>query len=194
MSAAQRLSTFLQQSRNWIMYRLRLRAPKFWARVEFELPLRPATKVYTEVPASGKVIPNVVYQTWTAPLFGRTHVKALERFRMINADYSFRFFSDADIAAYMEREFGQHPVYDVFKNACFGPLKTDIWRYCILYQRGGVYCDIGKSISMPLKQLIPEGAASGSVLGEARRFTVPAVGRQFPANCSTRVRSTSIGL
>ena len=171
MSAARRVSTFLYQSHQWIMYRLRLRAPKFWARVELELPLRPATRVYTEVPASGKTIPNVVYQTWTAPLFGRTHVKELERFRARNADYAFRFFSDADISAYMAKEYGHHPVYEVFKNACFGPLKTDIWRYCILYQRGGIYCDIGKRIDIPLTQLIPAGATT--VLSWEKRGVSP---------------------
>ncbi len=171
MSAAQRLSIFLSRSHHWIMYRLRLRSPRFWARVECELPLRPATRVYTEVTPSGKLIPNVVYQTWTAPLFGRTHVKELERFRARNADYTFRFFSDADISAYMRAEFHQHPVYEVFQSARFGPLKTDIWRYCILYQRGGVYCDIGKSISIPLAQLIPEGATT--VLSWEKRGVSP---------------------
>ena len=159
MSAVQHISTFIGRSHHWVMYRLRLRAPRFWARIEFELPLRPATRVFTEVPSSGKLIPNVVYQTWTAPFFGRTHVKELERFRFRNPDYAFRFFSDADIAAYMASEFKHHPIYEVFQKACFGPLKTDIWRYCILYQKGGVYCDIGKSIGIPLADLIPEEAS-----------------------------------
>ena len=171
MSPTQKTATFIRRSHHWIMYRLRLRAPRFWARIEFELPLRPASKVYTEVAPSGRVIPNVVYQTWTAPLFGRTHVRELERFRALNADHAFRFFSDADISDYMAREYGQHPVYEVFKNACFGPLKTDIWRYCLLYQRGGVYCDIGKSIGISLTQLIPEGAST--VLSWEKRGASP---------------------
>ena len=171
MSAVQSGYRFSKKALDWVMYRLRLRAPNFWAKIEAELPLRDGTGLYTEVLRSNSAIPNVVYQTWTTPLFGRTHLKHLERFRARNPDHSFRFFSDNDIAAYMEKQFGTHQIFEIFNNCCFGPMRTDIWRYCILLERGGIYCDIGKNIGIPFSQLVQPEATT--VLSWERRGTSP---------------------
>lgn len=54
----------------------------------------------------------------------------------------------------MKEHYGSNPIHEVFAKARFGPLKADIWRYCILYQRGGVYFDINKSVDLPLREMI----------------------------------------
>lgn len=72
----------------------------------------------------------------------------------MNADYSFRFFTDGEAEAYMREKWGTHSIYEIYRNANVGPLKTDIWRYCILFERGGVYCDINKTVTKPLRDLI----------------------------------------
>lgn len=32
--------------------------------------------------------------------------------------------------------------------------KADIWRYCILFREGGIYCDIDSALSVPLQDLL----------------------------------------
>jgi mannosyltransferase OCH1-like enzyme len=148
------MPSFLRKASNWLFYRISIRRPKLVAWLTGELPVRSVSDLYTTVAAWQSKIPNVVYQTWIDPSFGRSHRNALATFRRRNADFSFRFFSDADIDKFMAQQFGDHPIYNVYKNAQFGPLKTDIWRYCLLYRFGGVYCDIGKAIKKPLRDLI----------------------------------------
>lgn len=149
---------FLDKSTHWVLYRIRIRLPALMARIAGELPLRPAENVYTEALSRDSRIPNIVHQTWPECRFGRSHLSAIEQFRKENADFTFRFYNDEDLDAYMEAHWKHHGIYHAYRGALFGPLKTDIWRYCILYDQGGVYCDIGKAIGWRLSSLIPPQA------------------------------------
>ena len=50
---------------------------------------------------------------------------------------------------YMKNNWKNNSIYEVFKNSLVGPLKTDIFRYCILYERGGYYFDISRGCKIP---------------------------------------------
>lgn len=137
-----------------LKHRARLRAPALWARVAGELPLHDISDLFGEVPPKPQAIPNRVHVTWATPHLGKTHAANFAAFRHRNADYAFRFYDDAAIHAFMRDHFADHPILPVFERARFGPLKTDIWRYCVLWIEGGVYCDIGKGLDTPLHQLL----------------------------------------
>ncbi len=115
--------------------------------------------LYTSAPALGRRIPNVVYQTWKQPVLAWRHARALRRFRRLNADYSFRFFDDAQMAAYMKRNFTGHPVLDVFNGISIPTSRADVWRYCILHREGGIYCDIDSALTVPFRQLLADDPA-----------------------------------
>lgn len=99
-----------------------------------------------------KITP-VVYQTWINKYFGKTHFNSLKKFRSLNPDLSFKIFTDQDMEEYMENNWGKNEIYKIFKNALIGPLKTDIFRYCILYDKGGYYFDISRGCKIPLSKL-----------------------------------------
>jgi len=128
-------------------YRISIRYPKPTARLLGELPLRSANHIYTKVKNLEGKIPNAVYQTWESDLLGRSHLRELEKFRAANKDFSFYFFDQKQMDRYMWDFYGHHPIYEVYRNSHFGPLKTDIWRYCLLFERGGVYFDINKMLN-----------------------------------------------
>ena len=93
-------------------------------------------------------IPPVVYQTWEVDYFGKTHFAEIEKFRDINPDLSFELFAKEKLEAYMEDVWGNHPIYPIFKKSKFGPMFADIFRYCILLDKGGFYFDCnGRGIS-----------------------------------------------
>ena len=154
------MKVFLKKAYHWIFYKVSIRQPKAIARLFLELPIRPIGYLYTSVPAWERRIPNTVFQTWITPSLGRSHRHALAQFRYRNADFTFRFFSDADADRFMAEAFGDDPIYEVYRSALFGPLKMDIWRYCMLYHFGGVYCDIGKALKVPIRDLITTDASA----------------------------------
>jgi mannosyltransferase OCH1-like enzyme len=109
---------------------------------------------YTAAPAKSGKIPNVVYQTWKKASLSSLHAHYLKKFRKLNSDYSFRFFDDTMMAEYMENAYNGHSVLDVFRAIRIPASRADIWRYCILYREGGVYCDIDSGLSIPLRVLL----------------------------------------
>jgi mannosyltransferase OCH1-like enzyme len=103
--------------------------------------------------ADSHLIPPTVIQLWAAKSFGKTHSTAIEEFRSINTDISFLLFDDNESNAYIENNWGTHPIHEIYKSSRFGPLKADIFRYCMLYELGGYYFDINKGCSVPLRSL-----------------------------------------
>ena len=103
-------------------------------------------------PPNQKITP-IVYQTWVDNKFGKTHARSLLNFRNINKNLSFKLFTNSMMEQYMQQKWGHKNIYTIFKNALIGPLKTDIFRYCILYDQGGYYFDISRSCKIPLTKL-----------------------------------------
>ena len=103
-------------------------------------------------PPNQKITP-IVYQTWVDNKFGKTHARSLLNFRNINKNLSFKIFTNSMMEDYMQQKWGHKKIYTIFKNALIGPLKTDIFRYCILYDRGGYYFDISRACKIPLTKL-----------------------------------------
>lgn len=140
--------------------RMIARRPGLSARLIGEYPLEQVSD-HTAIaaPLSCK-IPSVLYQTWETNEIGKTHFKALEAFRQRNPELNFVFFDGKQMDAYMAEHYGQHPIYQIYSRGKFGPLRTDIWRYCILLERGGFYMDINKELMRPICNFVrPETTA-----------------------------------
>lgn len=134
---------------NWYLYRLK-------AVVAVEFPLvriddAPATAEYVH-----SRIPPVVHQTWSSNRLGKTHARQIARFRRLNPQLSFRLYDDAQMNAYMQERWSGHPIYDIYLRARYAQLATDIFRYCLIYERGGFYFDISKGLRAPICSLLRE--------------------------------------
>jgi mannosyltransferase OCH1-like enzyme len=53
----------------------------------------------------------------------------------------------------MLKSWGSQSIYLAYKNAKFGQIKADIFRYCIVYELGGYYFDISKGCRVALDTL-----------------------------------------
>jgi mannosyltransferase OCH1-like enzyme len=105
------------------------------------------------------LIPAVCYQTWTNKKFGKTHARELMKFRELNNDISFLLLDDSEVNEYMRSRWGKHQIYGIYTSSLFGPMKADIFRYCIIFDCGGYYFDISKSITVPISSLHSKDAA-----------------------------------
>jgi inositol phosphorylceramide mannosyltransferase catalytic subunit len=124
---------------------------------EFLVPIssRPQQSITTT-----SKIPPIVYQTWEAKQLGKTHAKEVERFYNLNPEFSFVIFDREERDEYMKSAWGQHSIYEIYQKSLFGPMKVDIFRYCILFEKGGFYFDINKGITDPIKSFVnPESEA-----------------------------------
>ncbi len=137
-----------------------VRYPGVMARLMGEWPLRPIRYLYEGEPKElaeslcNKAIPCNVYQVWTHSVLGKSHSERLAEFIHLNPEYRFWLYDADQMDAYMQEHYADHPVYSVYINAQYGPVKTDIWRYCILFERGGFYFDINKMVEVPLSTIV----------------------------------------
>lgn len=129
-------------------------------RIYAELPMlelhdRKATQQFTN-----QLIAPVVYQTWEDRFVGKTHFKEIELFRALNPDLDFKLFDRHQRESYMREYWGEHPIYPIFTESQFGPMKADIFRYCLLFERGGFYFDISKGCNVPLESFLKPGSSA----------------------------------
>ena len=103
-------------------------------------------------PPNQKITP-IVHQTWFNNNFGKTHLNSLKCFRYLNKNLNFRIYTDKDIYQYMEKYWSNSDIFNIFNNCILGPLKSDIFRYCILFDQGGYYFDISRGCEVPLTKL-----------------------------------------
>lgn len=86
-------------------------------------------------------IPKIIYQT-----FKHSNIPQLsQRFRKclceINPEYQYQFFDDVACRDFI-RNHCPPDVLDAFDTLQPGAFKADLWRYCVLYQTGGLYLDL----------------------------------------------------
>lgn len=117
-----------------------------------ELPRRTLRDSYA-VETNDWKIPNICYQTWVNHKFGRSHFAEIESFRKRNSDVSFVLFNEEMLNRYMRDSWGHHRIYQIFLDSKFGPMRADIFRYCILYEKGGYYFDISKGCDVSLRSM-----------------------------------------
>lgn len=125
-----------------------------------ELPLRELADQPATVASPASKIPPIIIQTWEDRLFGKSHLKEMAKFRALNPEFSFELWDQAQRLDYLQQHWGHHPIFAIYQRSAFGPMRTDIFRYCLLAERGGFYFDISKGCAVPLRTLYgPESTA-----------------------------------
>lgn len=136
------------------------RCPNFAGRILGEIPLVSVPDRGAVIAPPSMVIQPVIYQTWETRQLGKTHAREIEKFRAQNPEFDFVLLEGCQIDEFMEKEFEGHPILNVYKNGKFGPFRTDIWRYCFIYKRGGFYFDINKGLKEPILSQLPTDATA----------------------------------
>ena len=95
------------------------------------------------------LIPHRCFQTAENRFLGKTHLAALSEFRQLNTDFEFFFYDAKARDNYMKKQWGAHPISEIYLRARFPVMRADIFRYCIVYDLGGFYMDINKVLALP---------------------------------------------
>lgn len=110
-------------------------------------------------------IPKIIHQTFKTsklPFITRWHIN---NFRRKNPDYKYEFYDDDRVESFFSEEYDQH-VFETYKKINIGAVKADMFRYAVLYKKGGVYVDIDSSINDKLDGFIkPDDKAIISLEG-----------------------------
>lgn len=103
----------------------------------------------------GYKIPNIVHQTFKNSKLPLEIVQIISSNKKKCPNFNFLFYDDNDCDKFIKQNYDEN-VYSAYKsiNDCYGAMKADFFRYCVLYKLGGVYLDIKSKINTPLFKII----------------------------------------
>ena len=100
-------------------------------------------------------VPLVIYESWHSHDIPKGMVDNIHHLLKVNPEFDYYLFSDDDCSTFIESNFDKE-VLDAFHMLKPGAFKSDLWRYCVLYKKGGVYLDIKYYSVTPLVDIIDE--------------------------------------
>jgi hypothetical protein len=86
-------------------------------------------------------IPKIIFQTWETKDLSPVLNTSIDLIKKNNIDYQHYLFDAKDRYDFIKDNFSDK-ILKVYDAIIPGALKSDFWRYCILYIYGGIYCDI----------------------------------------------------
>ena len=57
-----------------------------------------------------------------------------------NKGYTYKFYTDKDCDTFMKQKFPE--IYPLYAKLHLPVMKADLWRYCVIYEYGGIYADV----------------------------------------------------
>jgi mannosyltransferase OCH1-like enzyme len=86
-------------------------------------------------------IPLNIYQTWHTKKLPSGMAESVEIIKILNPRFNHYLFDDNDCREFIQNNFDPS-VLHAYNSLIPGAYKADLWRYCILYIKGGLYLDI----------------------------------------------------
>jgi len=87
------------------------------------------------------IIPLNIFQTWHSKNLPPIMAKNVEFIKQRNPAFKYMLFDDNDCREFIKTNF-KLDVLNAFDTLVPGAYKADLWRYCVLYIKGGIYLDI----------------------------------------------------
>lgn len=92
-------------------------------------------------PCIKNVIPKRIFQTWESKSLTCCLKTLTQSVQCNNPDYEYHFYDNNNRRYFIQKYFDNN-VLTAYDRIIPGGFKADLWRYCVLYQYGGIYCDI----------------------------------------------------
>lgn len=101
-------------------------------------------------------IPKVIVQTFSSrDKMTPQMVKATESWKNKNPDWEYKLFDNNECIEFIGKHFDKDTL-EAFNNLLPGAFKGDLFRYCYLYVKGGVYTDMDNICLVPLNDFLRE--------------------------------------
>jgi mannosyltransferase OCH1-like enzyme len=87
------------------------------------------------------VIPCDIYQTWHTKDLPQKMQERVTLLKSQNPRFNYYLFDDNDCRNFIGTHFAKD-VLDAYDSLIPGAYKADLWRYCVLFIKGGIYLDV----------------------------------------------------
>jgi mannosyltransferase OCH1-like enzyme len=106
------------------------------------------------------VIPKIIHKiiitdNFKTPIFSPLMRKAIDSFYTLNPDYKIIIYNGNDCLKYIQKHYSYEELF-IFKNLIPYAYKCDFMKYLILYNEGGIYCDMKMVCLEPFNKIFPK--------------------------------------
>jgi len=107
----------------------------------------------TSAPRVISGVPLTIYETWHSNKVPTKMRETIYSLLDMNPEFDYYLYSDDACRKFIKDNFNEDVVmaFDTLKP---GAYKSDLWRYCILYKKGGIYIDVKFKSLIPLAPII----------------------------------------
>ena len=119
----------------------------------FVVPCYIPSVIAARAKASKSKIPKIIHQTFETPLISQSLHNAIHTWLIRNPEYEVRYYTDRDRREYIKKYFDAS-VLIAYDKLIPGAYRADLWRYCVIYNEGGIYADIKLGPLVPLSSII----------------------------------------
>lgn len=115
---------------------------------------RPVAAMLPDIPRA-TVVPRLLHQTYPVKSLPPEIRQNIDKIRQMNPGWEYRLYDDDDIVTFISQNY--HPrvlEYYLRINPDYGAARADLFRYLLLYKRGGMYLDIKGSLARPLDEAL----------------------------------------
>ena len=98
-------------------------------------------KICNDLNALDSIIPLCIYQTWHTTNLPPKMREAVNMIKAHNPEFQHFLYDDNMCREFIKNNFPED-VLRAYDCLIPGAYKADLWRYCILYKKGGIYLDI----------------------------------------------------
>lgn len=101
---------------------------------------------------SGNHIPKIIYQTYSSwDSMKPEWIENIDRICKLNPEWKYQFFDDREVEEFIFFEYGEEILKQYLAiSPELGPARADLFRYLLLYKKGGVYLDIKTTLTKSL--------------------------------------------
>jgi hypothetical protein len=117
-------------------------------------------------------IPRMIYQTFKTAQMPSRMGQAVELWKSRNPSFGYQFFDDEQLHAFVAQfpcegfPFNSQTLIAALNSLRSGAGKADLFRYLLIYERGGVYMDIDTVCLTPIHQYLEANDDLVSGIGE----------------------------
>lgn len=90
---------------------------------------------------SKQIIPLNIFQTWFTKNLEPGMARAIKSIKDKNPEFKYYLYDDNDCRNFIAQNFDKDVLF-AYDNLIPGAYRADLWRYCILFAKGGIYLDI----------------------------------------------------
>ena len=139
------------------------------------------------------IIPLNIFQTWHTKHLPEHMLEAVNLIKQTNPAFTHYLFDDDDCRNFIEQYFTKD-ILNAYDALVPGAYKADLWRYCILYKKGGIYLDIKyqcengfKLIQLTDKEYFVKDIPKLGRLGIYNAFMICKPGNKILLNCIDKI-------